>query len=236
VKIGKLAPLAVLTAAQELHAGANDRRPLAIDGPPAARARLAHALRAGGDEAAVIVGSDDSAAALVWVGRRDRKPLRDARRAGITVVHVGDPGAAEFDVAAVATEIAEALGADATSLAARLPVLRPAVSAHLISSFSRHNGWLAAAIFVPGVDLPVLTLNQVRLVLRLALAHGQRIDGRRAIELLGVVGAGLGFRAVAREALGVVPVAGWAVKGAIAYTGTKALGEAAVRYFAARSA
>jgi uncharacterized protein (DUF697 family) len=33
----------------------------------------------------------------------------------------------------------------------------------------------------------------------------------------------------------VIPVAGWAVKGSVAYTGTKALGEAAVRYFDART-
>ena len=39
----------------------------------------------------------------------------------------------------------------------------------------------------------------------------------------------------ARELLDFVPVAGWAAKGAIAYTGTKAIGEAAVRYFEARS-
>jgi uncharacterized protein (DUF697 family) len=51
---------------------------------------------------------------------------------------------------------------------------------------------------------------------------------------MGVVGVGFGFRAVARELLDFVPVAGWAVKGAIAYGGTKAVGEAAVRYFEAR--
>ena len=55
-------------------------------------------------------------------------------------------------------------------------------------------------------------------------------DAGRA-ELLGVVGAGFGFRAVARELLDLVPLAGWAVKGAVAYGGTKAVGEAAVRYF-----
>jgi uncharacterized protein (DUF697 family) len=31
--------------------------------------------------------------------------------------------------------------------------------------------------------------------------------------------------------LAVVPVAGWAVRGAVAYGGTKALGEAAIVYF-----
>jgi uncharacterized protein (DUF697 family) len=90
-------------------------------------------------------------------------------------------------------------------------------------------------VFVPGVDLPVLTLNQIRLVLRIALAYGQELDNRRAVELLGVVGAGFGMRTVARELLDLVPVAGWALKGAIAYAGTKAVGEAAVRYFDARA-
>jgi uncharacterized protein (DUF697 family) len=37
---------------------------------------------------------------------------------------------------------------------------------------------------------------------------------------------------VARQLLGAVPVAGWLVKGGVAYAGTRALGEAAQRYFA----
>jgi len=90
-------------------------------------------------------------------------------------------------------------------------------------------------VFVPGVDLPVLTLNQVRLVLRIAVAYGEPVDNQRALELAGIVGAGFGLRALARELLDLVPVAGWAVKGAVAYSGTRAIGEAAVRYFEARS-
>jgi uncharacterized protein (DUF697 family) len=46
-----------------------------------------------------------------------------------------------------------------------------------------------------------------------------------------VVGAGFGLRAVARQALDIVPGVGWAVKGAVGYTGTRAMGEAALRYF-----
>ena len=91
---------------------------------------------------------------------------------------------------------------------------------------------LGVAIFVPGADFPVLTLNQLRLVLRLASAHGVEIDQSRLPELLGTVAAGFGFRAAARQLLGIVPVAGWVVKGGIAYTGTRAIGEAARRYFA----
>jgi uncharacterized protein (DUF697 family) len=86
---------------------------------------------------------------------------------------------------------------------------------------------------VPGIDMPILTFNQLRMVLRIALAHGEGIDRARALELVGVVGAGFTFRAIARSLLDFVPVGGWAVKGAIAYTGTRALGEAAVRYFSA---
>jgi uncharacterized protein (DUF697 family) len=52
---------------------------------------------------------------------------------------------------------------------------------------------------------------------------------------LATVGAGLGFRALARELLDLVPVAGWAVKGLVAYTGTRALGEATVKYCEART-
>jgi uncharacterized protein (DUF697 family) len=72
-------------------------------------------------------------------------------------------------------------------------------------------------------------------VLRIAAAHGQQIDRERLPEVVGTLGAGFGFRALARELLDLVPVAGWAVKGVVAYAGTRALGEAAVRYFEARN-
>jgi uncharacterized protein (DUF697 family) len=68
-------------------------------------------------------------------------------------------------------------------------------------------------------------------VLRIAAAYGEEIDAERLPEILGVVGTALGFRAIARQALGVIPIAGWAVQGAVAYAGTRTLGEVAIRYF-----
>src|SRR5262249_10131726 len=127
-------------------------------------------------------------------------------------------------------------GENGTTLAARLPVLRDALCRELIRSFSIRNALISAAIFVPGVDMPILTLNQIRMVLRIALAHGQPIDGGRVVEGLGVVGAGFGLRTLARELLDAVPVGGFAIKGGVAYGGTKAIGEAAVRYFQTRAA
>lgn len=246
----RLHPFALLGVVRELRRGAGDQRPLAVAGAGELVPVLARELRAGGVRSAVVEGRVTGAAALVWVGPADEDELRAAQRAGTPVIAVTDertmpyvlpadvvrvgPGEG-FPVEEIARAVARRLGEDGTALAARLPVLRGAVCEELIRVFARKNAIVSAAIFVPGVDLPVLTLNQIRLVLRIALAYGQEIDRERAVELVGVVGAGFGFRTVARELLDVVPVAGWAVKGAIAYAGTKALGVAAVRYFEARS-
>jgi uncharacterized protein (DUF697 family) len=250
-------PFALWNVVKELRLAATDERALALAGAPELAAGLARELARGGDRSA-LVGPEalDRAAGLVYVlvgppTSADEDVLKAARRARVPVVclaagpasdgyvpHVlatdvvrAPPGAG-FPVDELARTLAHRLGEAATPLAARLPVLREAVCDYLVESFARRNGILGAAIFVPGADLPVLTLNQTRLVLRIASAHGVEIEAERLRELLAVVGAGFGFRALAREALDLVPVAGWALKGAVAYAGTRAVGEAARRYFA----
>lgn len=246
----KLGPLSFLSLLKEARTGTGDKRPLAVAGAKELVPLLARELRAGGDASAVVEGRVEGAAAVVWVGRPDEDALRRAGKAGIPVVAVSEqdelpyvlaedivhvPGGQGFPVEEIAAALARRLGESGTSLAARLPVLRGPLCNHLIASTAKKNAVISAAVFIPGVDMPVLTLNQARLVLRIALAYGQPVDNQRLPELLGVLGAGLGFRAVARELLDVVPIAGWAVKGGIAYSGTRAIGEAAVRYFEARA-
>ncbi|MDX6426703.1 MAG: hypothetical protein QOD52_2108 [Gaiellaceae bacterium] len=246
----KLGPLALISLVREVRRGTGDRRPLAVAGSRELLPIIARQLREGGDPSAVVEGQLENAAVLVWIGPPDEDALRTANRAGVPIVAVSDadempyvlatdivhvPPGQGFPVDEIAHAVARKLGEDGTALAARLPALRRAVCDELIRSFSKKNAIISAAVFVPGVDLPVLTLNQARLVLRIALAYGQEIDKERAFELLGVVGVGFGLRTVARELLDLVPVAGWAVKGAVAYAGTRALGEAAVRYFEARA-
>jgi uncharacterized protein (DUF697 family) len=245
----KLGPLALLSLVREVRRGSGDQRPLAVAGARELLPIIARQLREGGDPAAVVEGRVANAAVLVWVGPADEDALRAADRAGVPIVAVTDadevpyvlatdlvriPPGQGFPIDEIAHAVARKLGESGTALAARLPMLRRAVCDELIRSFAKKNAIISAAVFVPGVDMPILTLNQGRLVLRIALAHGETVDNQRALELLGVVGAGLGFRAVARELLDFVPVAGWALKGGIAYAGTKAVGEVAVRYFAAR--
>ena len=245
--MGKFGRMALLSVAREVRAGAGDRRPIAVAGARELVPLLARELRERGDASAVREGGPpDGAAVVVWLGKPDDDALRAASLAHAPIVGVTEgeslPYVLDTDLVVVrpgeglpideiAHKIAAALGERGTNLAARLPVVREAVVDELIRLSARKNALVAAAVFVPGVDLPVLTLNQARLVLRIALAYGQEIDRSRLPELLAVVGTGFGLRALARELLDFVPVAGWAAKGAVAYAGTRALGEAARRYF-----
>lgn len=252
----KLTPWVVWGLVKELRVAAEDTRPLQVTG--ALSSQLEKELARGGASGAVRSGGRiEDAALLVRVlagapTEDDERELREAKRANVPVVAVQTgteafdipyvlatdvvmcrPGAG-FPIEEIAAVVAARLGEDGTSLAARLPALREPVCERLIERFSRQNGIVGAAFFVPGADFAVLTLNQIRLVLRLAAAHGVEIDQSRVPEVLATVGAAFGFRALARQLLGAIPVAGWVVKGGIAYAGTRALGEAAHRYFAAQ--
>jgi uncharacterized protein (DUF697 family) len=229
---------------KEIGVSAQADKPLVVGG---ARS-LAPALRR---ELGVSGGDDPRGAAVyvhVWAGDgSDEETLRRARRARVPIVAVAPPELDEvpyvlatdvvrlrpgegFPVDAIARAIAARLGEDGAPLAARVPVLRRAVAAELIASFAKKNGVVAAAVFVPGVDLPILLRNELRLVLRLHQAYGLDPDPRARLPELGVtVGAAFALRAAARELLDLVPVAGWALKGAVAYGGTRALGEATLR-------
>ena len=255
-----LGPAAVYALVRELRAEAQGERPLAVGGARELAAALRRELVRDGDHGAVVEsGRFEDVAALVFIlagppTDDDERILRSADRAATPIVCLAPPEVAAapipyvlatdivqilpgsgFPVEQLAEALADRLGDAGAPLAARLPVLRAAVVAELTERASRRNGMLGAAIFVPGADLPVLTLNQLRLVLRIANAYGQPMDAQRLPEILGVIGGGLGFRALARQLLGGVPIAGWAVKGGIAYAGTRAIGEAARLYFEARA-
>jgi uncharacterized protein (DUF697 family) len=196
----------------------------------------------GGAVYVYVLGRDPTAA--------DEAALKRARRARVPIVAVaagplsGDitipyvlatdvlqlKAGQGFPLEAIAHLIAVRLGEEGAPLAARVPVLRRAVCEWLVAAFAKKNGLIGAAVFIPGVDLPVLALNEIRLILRLEQAYGLAIDPRERLpEIAATLGVGFGLRAVTRELLDFVPVAGWAVKGAVAYAGTRALGEAAVR-------
>jgi uncharacterized protein (DUF697 family) len=81
--------------------------------------------------------------------------------------------------------------------------------------------------------MPAMTANQIRMVLKIAHAYGEELGIDRAVEILSIVGTGFVLRTLARQALDFVPGFGWAVKGAVGFSGTVALGQAAIAYFEA---
>ena len=104
---------------------------------------LARELRAGGDPSAVVEGRVEGAAILIWVGPPDKDALRAAKGAGVPIIALTDdrsvpyvlaedmvrvPPGQGFPVDAIARAVARRLGENGTALAAKLPVLRPAVS------------------------------------------------------------------------------------------------------------
>ena len=179
------------------------------------------------EQALKLADRNEVDAVCVLVGAKSQPlDIADVPATRVVAIPPGKPMPIDR-IAELVASIADETG---YGLAARLPVLREAVVEAIVRHFARQNGVLGAAIFIPGADFPVLTLNQLRMVFRIAAAHGERID-RERIYVTGLSMGGFGFRTVARETLGFVPGLGWAIKGGIAYVGTKALGKAAATYF-----
>lgn len=165
-------------------------------------------------------------------------PAASARGAGETA----RVAVADFDegaLAPVAATLLEAIGGDRRlSVARQLRAVRPVLFETLIhetawanASFAFTTG-LAEAVPVLTAplnvgDMLVLTKNQLMLGYRIVLASGRPGEPRKLIrEIIGVLGGGLLFRQLARQLVGLVPVAGIIPKTAIAYTGTWAIGKA----------
>lgn len=165
---------------------------------------------------------------------------------GAVMLHIGDVES-EASLAAELARLVVAHPVIRLALARRIPAFRPAVAAQIIADVSWTNAKIALVSALPGViplmdfllpatalgDMAILTRNQAEMILRLAAAYGLPVNLRaRMRELLPVVGGAFGWRAVAREVVGMVPGGiGVVVKGSIAYAGTYSVGKAAVIYY-----
>ena len=257
-----LKPMAAFALLREFKAISQESPTLAVAGAGELATALRRELARGGDATAVVPGWR-GAAALVWVqagplSEADRSELRAANAGKVPIVavvvrssagtaataqrlpyvlataHVRvGPGEA-FPVGEIARALGRRMGERSSGLAARLPELRAGICASLVKNAAKRSAMIGSAIPVPGADLPVLALTQIRLALRIAHAYGEPVDTKRLPELLGVVVGGVGLRGIARQLAGSLGP-GWLVKGAIAYGGTRAIGEAAIRYFEHRA-
>jgi hypothetical protein len=242
-------PWAALRVLRQLRHVPGPGGSIAIGGARELVPLLATELRHGGDAAAVTENhADPDALALVWIGRPDVATLRAASQAGLKLVGLTEGESLPYvldtnivrvtpghglPVQEVAKALARALGPSGASLAARLPVLRPGVASALARRTTIRAGVVGATRLTPAPDFPTLTLNQLLLVARTALVAGRKANPEALVpELAGVALAGLAARQAARK-LDILPFSS-AIRGAIAFGGTAAVGAVMRRRFGIR--
>lgn len=102
-----------------------------------------------------------------------------------------------------------------------------------ITATSLQNAAVGFVPFIPGADMPIMTLNQIKMVLQIATAYGQPVDADRAKEILAVLAGAFVSRHIVRTCTKVIPVAGWLFSGGMGFAATEAMGRAMVEYFEA---
>jgi uncharacterized protein (DUF697 family) len=126
---------------------------------------------------------------------------------------------------------AEAAGDKGIALGRRYPVVRRAAAHRLIGRTALQNVFIALVFFLPGSDMPAMTLNQARMVLNIAALYGQPVDKERAVELAAMVGMGFAFRGIGRLLVRSIPGAAIIMRMITAYSATMAVGLGAIAYF-----
>ena len=139
-----------------------------------------------------------------------------------------------------AAVVCEALGAwlverlpeePAAAAAANFPCCRRAMALALVNEACGSNAVVGLLGFIPGADLPVMTVTQVSLALRIAAIYGVPLGAERAREVAAVVVGAFGMRGVARLLVRALPLPAFVVRAGIGAGGTYAVGRALVAYF-----
>src|SRR5579863_8528680 len=163
---------------------------------------------------------------------------------------IGEYAVSALSVAELRTaffpHLVQACSGSEVAVARRLPVLREFCAAKLTRDCARRSLTIAAASAVldhvplaglvigplaSAGDMFAITGLQMALVLQVGACYGRDPDLQRLWELLPVIGGGFGWRALSRELSGFIPVAGIAIKGAIAYAGTIVVGEGTMFFY-----
>jgi hypothetical protein len=128
------------------------------------------------------------------------------------------------------------------ALARQFPVFREPVVSRVIGQISKENAMFSLATALPNVvpnlielpwaigefasDTAFLTMNQFRMAFLIAAASDSEVGYReQKAQLMSILGGAFGWRALARELAGKIPLAGGLIpKAAIAYAGTYVVG------------
>ena len=128
-------------------------------------------------------------------------------------------------------------------LARQFPGLRSHIVDRIVQSIARENALFAFATALPDVipnlveipwafgewatDTAFLTANQICMAFMISAACGQETGfAKQKLQILSIVGGAFGWRAIARELAGKIPLGGGLIaKAAIAYAGTFVVGK-----------
>ncbi len=142
-----------------------------------------------------------------------------------------DKEAAESLAERMGKWVIAACGGKKLAFARAFSFVRRPLATEAVTATSVQNAGIGAFMFIPGADMPIITLNQVKMVLQIAAAYGQPMTADRLKEIAFVVAGAFACRSIARQGAGLVPALGWAVKGAVGFAGTEAMGRAVIEYF-----
>ncbi|MEU5599996.1 GTPase [Streptomyces sp. NPDC020298] len=168
----------------------------------------------------VSCGVVPTSALMVFAGT-EVNPLRDYR----------------WNIDTLALKMQEVLP-DETQLSfvrlAQFRVVQKRVARTVVATMAAASGIIGLQP-IPFADYPFITGLQILMIIVIAYIAGHELSLSSARQLLtglgANIGAGLGFREVARALVKLLPAAGNVASGSIAAAGTKAIGEAAVTYF-----
>ncbi len=133
-------------------------------------------------------------------------------------------------------------------LSRHLCPFRPPVVAGIIRSVAKENALFTLATAVPSIlpfislpwaigefasDTAFLTMNQIRMCFLLAAASDRKVGYKeQRNEIASFVVSAFGWRALARELVGKIPLGGGLIpKAAIAWTGTYVVGSSVERFY-----
>jgi len=136
----------------------------------------------------------------------------------------------------------------AIPLALHVHPFREEVSKRIVKKVARENALFSIATAIPDIipfislpwalgefasDTAILTANQIRMAFLLAAASDRTVGYREQKgEIATIVAGAFGWRALARELVGKIPMGGGLLpKAAIAYAGTRVAGMSLERYY-----
>ena len=117
------------------------------------------------------------------------------------------------------------------AFAIAFPFMRRPLAKDAVQITALENAGVGLIPILPGADLPIMTLNQAKMVLQIAAAYGQEMDKNRLKELAFVLAGAYLSRGLARRLVAAVPVLGFVFKTGVAYGTTVAVGYAVIEYF-----